>query len=289
MIKSMKLTLWNDIQRYIEFLRQKDYIVSFSCFKNNFKDLSLEFLRYDLHPHSICSYLKTNPTTKGHCVKNKHFLALHTLTSPIYSCCYAGVEEYVFPVYHENTFLLYIHVSGYRGNLPKSKKFMERTALKCTDKFRQLYFDLSETVPAFDTVKSFVKPLEYMLIDLYVILGEPSENNRDSTSKQIYHNIIKYIHENYMFNLSCETIAEQFMYSASHLRFLFKKEAGVPIHAKINEIRMENAKKMLTTTSMTVTEISQYCGFDDSNYFSTLFKKHNGISPLEYRKKNKID
>ena len=73
----------------------------------------------------------------------------------------------------------------------------------------------------------------------------------------------------------------------------FANAQGGKLYIGMNDsgevVGVKNAKKLLATTSMTVTEISQYCGFDDSNYFSTLFKKHNAISPLEYRKKNKID
>ncbi|MBO5909176.1 MAG: helix-turn-helix domain-containing protein, partial [Clostridia bacterium] len=43
-------------------------------------------------------------------------------------------------------------------------------------------------------------------------------------------------------------------------------------------------KKLLKSTTLSVTEISIKCGFNDSNYFATVFKKINGISPKRYSK-----
>ena len=47
---------------------------------------------------------------------------------------------------------------------------------------------------------------------------------------------------------------------------------------------IKNAEYMLTTTDKSIVEIADTCGFNDSNYFSTIFKKIHGVSPREYRK-----
>jgi AraC family L-rhamnose operon transcriptional activator RhaR/AraC family L-rhamnose operon regulatory protein RhaS len=56
------------------------------------------------------------------------------------------------------------------------------------------------------------------------------------------------------------------------------------VQAKINQIRLEKAKRLLSVTNESVTRIAFLLGFSDSNYFSVYFKKHTGLSPREYRK-----
>ena len=57
------------------------------------------------------------------------------------------------------------------------------------------------------------------------------------------------------------------------------------MQAKINEVRLQNAKRLLRSTGMSITEIAYAVGFSDSNYFSSVFKKHTGMTPGEYRSK----
>jgi AraC-like DNA-binding protein len=53
----------------------------------------------------------------------------------------------------------------------------------------------------------------------------------------------------------------------------------------IMSIRLSNAQSLLESTAYNVTEISKIVGYDNPLYFSRIFKKEKGISPLQYRKK----
>lgn len=55
----------------------------------------------------------------------------------------------------------------------------------------------------------------------------------------------------------------------------------------INSKRIEHAKELLVTTELSVKEIAGMVGVLDDNYFSRLFRKTVGISPLEFRNQNK--
>ena len=65
----------------------------------------------------------------------------------------------------------------------------------------------------------------------------------------------------------------------------FNKYYGKSIRQCLTELRIEDAKTLLENTKLSVTEISYSVGFADSNYFSNIFKKSVGLSPLAYRKK----
>ena len=99
--------------------------------------------------------------------------------------------------------------------------------------------------------------------------------------------ITEYINENYTSPLSLCSIASQFGISKSYLSQIYKDITGIGLNEYINYVRIEKASKLLSETNLTITEISFSCGFNDSNYFSTKFKKLKGISPLQYAKNQK--
>jgi AraC-like DNA-binding protein len=73
--------------------------------------------------------------------------------------------------------------------------------------------------------------------------------------------------------------------SHSYVSHTFKSSTGCNFREYINLLRIEEAKKLLVNTSFSITEISMKTGFSNSNYFSLVFQRMNGISPKEYRKK----
>lgn len=280
--------LFEEIQNYIIFLRKSGYNISFSNFNDYFHPFTEKLLQHEIHLHSVCSYLKSNYKTCGMCYKNKAKLSTCKIKKPVYSCCYAGVEEYIFPVYVEQKRIICIHISGYRNNLKRSKRNMEKISLLCNSLFFEVYEQLSQEKPTFKTVESFIVPLEYMLKALYQKCKELNKSLPAVTvADQLYISALKHINDNYMNDISAEDIANQLGYSVSYLRAVFKEKCGVSLQNKINDIRIKNSEFLLLNTTMSITDISFNCGFQDSNYFSVVFKKRNGVSPLLFRKNSK--
>lgn len=92
------------------------------------------------------------------------------------------------------------------------------------------------------------------------------------------------ISKNFNKHLSVEHLARIVDLSPSYLSFLFKKQTGMTITSYIDDLRITQAKKLLSETSRQVKDISASCGYADQNYFSRIFRKHTGISPVAYRK-----
>lgn len=83
--------------------------------------------------------------------------------------------------------------------------------------------------------------------------------------------------------LGAEQIAEHFGLSSDYLRRLFKEAEGCGISEYLNTVRLNEAKELLLTTNLTANVICERIGIYSSTYFSTLFKKRFGITPILYR------
>ena len=95
--------------------------------------------------------------------------------------------------------------------------------------------------------------------------------------------VVKFIKEHLHENLNIEKLADLACMSKPHFFRNFKREFGIsPVEFIIRE-RLKAAKKYLSDPLLSITEACSRAGFNNLNYFSTLFKKHEGISPKNYR------
>jgi len=67
------------------------------------------------------------------------------------------------------------------------------------------------------------------------------------------------------------------------LRKRFKRETGISLHQYFIQLKITAAKSMLSNLSYNISDLANFLGFNDQYYFSRLFKKKTGISPLKYR------
>lgn len=84
-------------------------------------------------------------------------------------------------------------------------------------------------------------------------------------------------------DLSLRTQADELNVNPSYLSNLFKKEVGTTYTDYVNKKRVEYAESLLTQTNDQVQNIAQKCGIFDLNYFSKVFKKYTGMTPVKYR------
>lgn len=98
-----------------------------------------------------------------------------------------------------------------------------------------------------------------------------------------------FIEKNYQQPLTRESVAAEFFISPNYLSWLFRKEGHITFNDFINFVRLERAKYLLKRFDITIHEIAQQCGFNDSNYFCRIFKKKTDLAPSEYRKQFRIN
>ncbi len=98
----------------------------------------------------------------------------------------------------------------------------------------------------------------------------------------------KYIAENYKADISMTFMAELVNLSPVYFSVLFKREVGTNFLDYLNQYRLEVSKTLLRQVKYNINEVSSLSGFQDSKYFSKLFKKTFGITPSDYRKRNAV-
>ncbi len=105
-----------------------------------------------------------------------------------------------------------------------------------------------------------------------------------SKSKELFLAIQEYIDDNAAEPLSRETVAKKFHITPNYLSHLFQKVGAVGFNEYLTAVRLELAKKLLRGYALKIKEIAHHCGFEDSNYFCRIFRKHTARSPSEYRR-----
>ena len=95
--------------------------------------------------------------------------------------------------------------------------------------------------------------------------------------------IDKYIHENYMFDISMQDMARMMNYSDAYFCKLFKQCFDQNFTSYLTGFRVNEAKKLLRDRSISVKDVSMQVGYYDSNYFAKVFKRITGMIPSEYR------
>ena len=95
--------------------------------------------------------------------------------------------------------------------------------------------------------------------------------------------IVRYVQEHPAQELSVSSAAQLTRLSESYFAHIFKREMGMSFVDWYNRERIERARRLLCQTDMRVNEIAASVGIDNANYFSILFKKLTGKTPMQVR------
>jgi signal transduction histidine kinase/ABC-type sugar transport system substrate-binding protein/AraC-like DNA-binding protein len=94
---------------------------------------------------------------------------------------------------------------------------------------------------------------------------------------------IAYLHQNYTLHVTRQEIARAVGVSSNYLSRIFHQEVGLSTWDCLNRIRILKAREILENSPDPITMVATQVGFEDSAYFSRIFKKHTGQSPQAYR------
>ena len=153
---------------------------------------------------------------------------------------------------------------------------VQRQSINDEVKHLLVFFESAYYSPSKDRQKKLKLALETLVLQL-------DDNVNHGYQSSLSLEIISYIQRNYADRITLEDISKATFYSAAYCENEFKKTTGKSIINYLIDVRIGEAKKLLSETTMSCASIAVAVGFDDANYFSRVFKKRTGYSPLRYR------
>jgi AraC-like DNA-binding protein/mannose-6-phosphate isomerase-like protein (cupin superfamily) len=139
--------------------------------------------------------------------------------------------------------------------------------------------------------------IKSILLKLLVIVGREFKKDTDNSwqkamydrHKNAINSAMNYLYDNYQEDITLEQAAKRFSFSPSYFSYLFKSITSKTFTEYITGIRISKAMELLGSPDFEgkVLDLCNKVGFNNVNHFNRLFRLHTGVSPTQYRKKER--
>lgn len=251
------------------------------------------------HGSAVCKLAKTTPTGEIACVRCK-FVAQKLARKKRRAwvgVCSAGVTEMVWPVWHKQHLIGTTH---FRSVLAKDAR--KSSTVRALDRSRRTGIPISQMRRALDAMPvvsrdKLLKAARFLpnverLIQLVLAAHHwmPSpfaDGERGSVrirrNTSLVNRAFKHVQANYHQPLSSDTVARSLGYGTRYFVRRFAGDAGIPFLRFLALYRMAVARHLLRNTNLSIGDVNERVGFQDSNYFTATFTRLNKISPTAFR------
>ncbi len=182
--------------------------------------------------------------------------------------------------------ILWVHINGptlkniYDNYLHQSGKNVFKT--DNTEKYINIIESIRLSVSSGMNIKDIEINTSISSL-LSIIISDNSPAGIEEKRKYNFEKIKFYLDENFINDISLDSLSSIFFINKFYLTRTFKEKYGTTVNNYIIEKRINKAKELLRYSDMSVNEISKECGFSDQNYFSRTFRNKEGMSPIKYR------
>ena len=149
-----------------------------------------------------------------------------------------------------------------------------------------LHAELAEIVDTHEGNIRYARRLLECVLEKLRLLSAPEKEH--ATLPYIRHAIL-YATEHFREDLSLERTAASLGLSPTYFSELFSREVGISFKQYLDNLRFSHAKELLSFTDLPVSEVHRLSGFTDYANFSRRFKSAFGMTPTDYRRKQKND
>ncbi|HJB83100.1 MAG TPA: AraC family transcriptional regulator [Candidatus Mediterraneibacter intestinavium] len=132
--------------------------------------------------------------------------------------------------------------------------------------------------------------LEGLLYAFFGVLAEDMDivSSSEANAGSLYvRKAVEFIQNNYCNPIHITDVADYVCINRSYLYTLFQKELGMPPQEYLTNYRLTQAAELLAITDISIESVALSCGYSDPLVFSKAFKAKNGITPSQYRRKEK--
>lgn len=245
-----------------------------------------DFNQLAYQPHDMpmfCRLIKDSNIGNKRCFESDKRLCMlsHTTSEPQTHLCHAGLIDTAIPIKFKETVLGYMMFGQIMAT--ESKEELVSRIKKLSSELKideKTLFEAHKKLVKYqpDIIKSAANILK--MATRYLWLSDMININIDDITNQID----EYIRSNISGKLNIETICQKFNISKNKLYTLTKTRLNMTIGHYIRKTRIDVAKHLLTTTDLPVCEVCNAVGIEEYNYFTKIFKKETGMTPLQYRK-----
>ncbi len=193
-----------------------------------------------------------------------------------YMICHAGLVEIVIPMIYEKNIVGYMMLGHVKES--ESRTDIEK-ALSSLPVDIEIAKNIYLSLPKFDRQKlNGIIEIAEMFVRFIIY------ENMLRLKKSYFDEVKRYVCENIGTKLTASKIAAGVHISKSTLYTTIKDATGLSVNEYITNIRLNQAKDLLSESEISVNDISNMLGFANISYFISFFKKHIGLTPLAFRK-----
>lgn len=110
------------------------------------------------------------------------------------------------------------------------------------------------------------------------------DSSRQSRQHELYHRFVALVKDNFMTHRDVSYYASSLFISSGHLSRIIKSASGKTVGAWIKDYVILEAKVMLQSSDLTISQISDYLNFPNASFFSKYFRENTGMTPGQYRR-----
>lgn len=255
--------------------------IRITVFDEDFNELTA----YPEQVSSVCQIIRTDEKAHAQC-RECDRQACRTAASrhtPYTYRCHAGLTESIAPLYLGNIligYLLFGHVFSY----PSHEEGWTQISSLCG----RYEIDMSALKSACDTQPvisgDYITSASHILqaVARFLCMERMVSLHRQELPAQLD----AYLSENYLREISVSALCERFGIGKTSLYEIVKQNYGCGLAEYIRRLRIEKAKELLLSEQPPcLAEIASLCGFQDYNYFITVFKRMVGMPPKRFRER----
>ena len=184
--------------------------------------------------------------------------------------------------------------------LNQPRLITRRNAPETLEELTKLYDEITLEYTSNYTLKEAA--IYSLIIKMFVIMGRKYMNtehifpdvklNKQKEYIEKFNLIFDYINDNYMEEISLDTIADVAGFSKFHFSRLFKQFTDMSFYDYLNQRRVKEAEKLLLNLNLSITEVAMRSGFSSISTFNRVFKNFKECTPTEfknlYQRRNRV-
>ena len=238
----------------------------------------------DTYKNAYCSCIQDAPGGKAACMQSDKLLfdACKNSKRAEMRICHAGLMDIAIPILYQDVIVAYVMMGQMKvtSAFSEIETYVARLGLDAKEQ-RKIY----DQIPYFNEEKLQSIANLAVMLTRYILL----ENIVAPSLSDNIKNAEQFIDENLQSELTILSISKGTNISKNVLYKNFRLSFDCTVKEYINRKRVEKSEDLLINSDLSIEEISQKVGFSSASYYSKIFKKHTGISPLRLRKTHSVN